>query len=327
MIKSIPNDAIRVMPDSLRKMTTEIFRRVGLPDKDAQLIAGCLVQVDLRGVFSHGTRQVPGYVSKYRQGMLNPRPTISVVRDTPTTAILDGDGGIGYLAANQATELVIGKAAAHGIAAVTTHYHGHTGSAGIYARMAIRQSLVSFSVAGGRQWQPPERSEATVWDAMQSPPMCFGIPSASGPPLILDMSANMFRNRSLLEEAMQRFPEAIFKSLGLKFVSTLLGGILAGGASAPERTDAFPGANRGFLIVAFQPNALGDAEKFLGEVARIVTASRELPPIPGQESAEVSGSLEWQRERDWAIEGIPLGKQHRELLEKVARDSGVEVPW
>ncbi len=327
MTKPISDDAIRVMPDSLRKMTAEIFRRVGLPDADAKLIAECLVQVDLRGVFSHGTRQLKRYVTQYFTGMLNPRPTIHVVRDMPTTAILDGDGGIGYLPATKATEIVIEKAAEHGIAAVTTHYHGHTGSAGVYARMAIRQSLVSFSVGGGSQWQPPERLGVTVWDAMQSPPMCFGIPSASGPPLVLDMSANMFRDRSMLEEAMQRFPEAIFKSLGLKFVSTLLGGILAGSVSAPERKDAFPGANRGFLIVAFQPDALGDAENFLTEVARIIAASRTLEPILGQESAEVAGSLEWQRERDWAIEGIPLSKQHRELLREVAGDLGVEVPW
>ena len=327
MTNPILDDVIRVMPDSLREMTAEIFRRLELPDTDAQLIAECLVQVDLRGVFSHGTQQVPGYVSKYRKGLLNPRPNIRVVREAPTTAILDGDGGIGYLAATRATELVIEKATAHGTAAVSTHYHGHTGSAGIYARMAIRQSLVSFSVAGGSLWQPPERPGATVWDAMQSPPMCFGIPSAIGPPLVLDMSANMFRDRNLLEEVMQRSPDAIFKSLGLKFVSTLLGGILAGGMSTSERIAAFPGANRGFLIVVFRPDALGDAENFLREVARIITASRELPPIPGQESAEVAGSLEWQRERDWAIEGIPLGKQHRELLERIAGNLGVEMPW
>jgi LDH2 family malate/lactate/ureidoglycolate dehydrogenase len=326
MAQKIPDDAIRVMPDPLRQMTAEIFRRVGLPDPDAARMAECLVQVDLRGVFSHGTRQVQRYVSEYQNGQLNPRPTIRVVSDAPSTAILDGDGGIGYLAATRATEIVIEKAEAHGIAAVAARHHGHVGSEGIYARMALQHSLVTFAVAGGSRWQPPADPEATVWNAMQAPPMCFGIPTAEGPPFVLDMSANMFRDPTRLEEAMQRFPEAVIKSLGIKFVSTLLGGMLAGSMPEPERNDDFSAAIRGFLIVAFRLEPLGDATHFLSEVTRIIAATRALKPMPGLESAEVPGSIEWQRERDWAVEGIPVGKQHRELLEAVARELGGITP-
>jgi len=286
MAKSILEDTIRVMPEPLVEMTTEIFKQLELPEADAKLIADCLVQVDLRGVVSHGTRQVRRYVSEYRTGRLNPCPEIRIIRDEPSTTILSGDGGIGYIVATRATEMVIAKAEMQDIAAASTRYHGHVGSEGIYARMALQKSLVIFCVAGGSQWQPPDEPEATVWDAMRSPPMCFGIPSTSGPPLVLDMSANMFRDRSQLEEAMQRFPEAVFKSLGLKFVSTLLGGILAGSIPAPERGDGFPAANRGFLIVAFRPNALGDDWHFLTEVTRIITASLVLKPIPGQETTD-----------------------------------------
>ena len=327
MATSVPDDAIRVMPDPLRHMTAEIFRSVDVPDADAWRIAECLVQVDLRGVFSHGTRQIQKYTAEYRAGKLNPRPTIRVISEAPSTAVLDGDGGIGYLVATRATELVIEKAETQGIAAIATRYHGHVGSEGIYARMALRNSLVTFAVAGGSQWQPSNDPEATVWDAMQSPPMCFGIPSASGPPLVLDMSANMFRDRSRLGKAMEQFPEAVFKSLGLKFVSTLLGGALAGSVPASGRRNAFPDANRGFLIVAFRLAPLGETDHFLAEVTRIISASRALPPMPGQASAEVAGSIEWQREQDWSVEGIPLGRAHRDGIEKVAGDLGVEVPW
>ena len=327
MAQSIPEDAIRVMPEPLREMTAEIFRRTGLPDADAHRIAECLVQVDLRGVFSHGTRQIQRYVPEYRTEQLNRQPTINVVRETPSTAILDGDGGIGYLVTTRATEIVIEKAEAQGIAAVATRHHGHVGSEGIYARMALERSLVTFAVAGGSLWEPPSQPDATVWDAMQSPPMCFGIPSADGPPLVLDMSANMFRDRSRLAEAVEHFPEAVFKSLGLKFVSTLLGGMLAGSVPDGGRQGKFPGANRGFLIVAFRLDSLGDASHFQSEVTRIINASCALTPMPGQESAEVAGSLEWERERDWSIAGIPLGKSHRAPLEAIAEGLGVAVPW
>ena len=126
MAQPIPDDAIPVMPQPLRKMATEIFHKLGLPDADANRMADCLVQVDLRGVFSHGTRQIRRYASEYRVGQLNPRPTIRVISDAPSTAILDGDGGIGYLVATRGTEMVIEKAESQGIAAVATRHHGAT---------------------------------------------------------------------------------------------------------------------------------------------------------------------------------------------------------
>ena len=327
MAGQIPPDAVRVQPEPLRELAGEILRRLDVPAADAGCIAGYLVQVDLRGVFSHGTRRLQSYVNQYRAGELNPRPEIRVVRDEATVAVLDGDGGLGYLVATRATAMLIAKTEVHGLAIVGTRYHGHVGSAGIYARMALEKSLLSFAVAGGRDWRAPTDPGVTVWDAMRSPPMCFGIPAAAGPPLVLDMSANFFRDRDRLEEAMLKFPESVFKSLGLKFVSSLLGGILAGSLPAAEPRPEYAAASRGFLMLALRPDMVGDAEHFQAEVARIIAASRALAPVPGQESAEVAGSLEWQRERDWVLEGIPLGADHRRQLEDLAAEIGVAVPW
>ena len=159
--------------------------------------------------------------------------------------------------------------------------------------------------------------------------MCFGIPSETGPPLVLDMNANFFGKygREQLEEAMLNYPGAIFKTMGLRFVSWILGGGLAGDVEPSERVSAFPAANRGFLIVAFTPGTVGNADAFREEVSRILTACREMQPIKGQSTAETPGSLEWQREQDWAREGIPLGEAHRKLLEEVAEKVSVPVPW
>ena len=327
MLRQIPSDAVRVMPDPLREMAAEIFRRLELSDSDAEFIAGRLVQVDLRGVFSHGTRQLRHYARLYRTGDLNPRPNIRVLRETPVSAYLDGDGGLGYFVATRATEMAIEKAGASGIAIAGTRNNGHAGSMGIYARMALQHDLVTLCVAGGSGWQPPVEPDATVWDAVKAPPMCFGIPSADGPPLVFDVSTNVLRGKNRLQEAMDFLPEAVVRSFGLKFVSTLLGGILAGAVPPEERRGDFSAANRGFLIVAFDPGVFGDAEGFKREVERIIAASRRLKPLPGFETAEVPGSPEWQRERDWAREGIPLSAEHRGHLEAAAGDLGVKVPW
>jgi len=323
MAESLPANAFRVMPEPLAAFATDVFKTLNLPDADAALIARYLVGVDLRGVSSHGTRQLRRYVAEFRDGLVNTRPDIQVVNETPVSVVLDGDGGAGYLVATQATGKVIEKAKVQGIAMAATRNHGHVGSEGIYARLA--PDLVTFSVAGGTDWSKPIEGDATVWDAMKAPPMCFGIPSEGSPPFVFDMNANMLRDPNRLKEALETFPDLIFKSLGLKFVSTLLGGILAG--TVPEGERKFAGATRGFLIVALDPAKLNEAGDFKREVSRIISETRSLKPMPGLASAELPGSLEWQREKDWRVEGIPMTESHKELLRSIADAQGLSVPW
>ena len=80
-------------------------------------------------------------------------------------------------------------------------------------------------------------------------------------------------------------------------------------------------------MIAFKPHLFGDAARFRSETARILTESRSLPPMTGQKSAETPGSLEWQRERAWVEEGIPIGPAHRRQLEVLATELDVPVPW
>ena len=323
----IPEDARRIMPDLLRDFATAALRKVDLPDGDATLIARYLVDVDLRGVATHGTRQLRRYMAEFREGRINPQPKIAQIMDAPSMAIFDGDGGAGYLVATRATEAVIEKAKTNGIAVVSTRNHGHVGSAGIYARLALTRDLATFSVAGGIAWAKPTRPDATVWDAMSAPPMCFGIPTAEGPPFVLDMNANMLKDRGKLAEALQTFPDFIFKSLGMRFTSWFLAGILAGTATPESHKPKFSSATRGFMIVAIDMARLGDLEAYKTELSRILRESRSLNPMPGLASAEVPGSLEWQREQTREQSGIPLTEEHLDMLQRIATKINVPIPW
>lgn len=316
-----------VTPNQLRDFATEVLCRVQVPEADAALIARYLVEVDLRGVMTHGTRQLRRYVTEFREGRINPHAEIAQVMDAPAIAVFDGDGGAGYLVATRATEAVIEKAKATGVAVGCTRNHGHVGSAGIYARLALASDLATFCVAGGIAWEKPTRSDATVWDAMYAPPMCFGIPTAEDPPFVLDMNANMLKDRTKLAQALQTFPDFIFKSLGMRFTSWLLAGILAGTATPESRTPAFLSATRGFVIVAIDMAQLGDLEAYKAEVARILRESRSLKPMPGLTRADVPGSLEWQREQARTQSGIPLTEDHRDLLQRIATELDVPLPW
>ena len=323
----VPEDARRIMPNLLRDFATTALLKVGLTDGDAALIAHYLVEVDLRGVATHGTRQLRRYIAEFREGRINPQPQIAQIMDAPSMAIFDGDGGAGYLVATRATEAIIEKAKTNGIAVASTRNHGHVGSAGIYARLALAYDLATFCVAGGIAWTKPTRPDTTVWDAMSAPPMCFGIPTAENPPFVLDMNANMLKNRSKLAEALQTFPDFIFKSLGMRFTSWFLAGILAGTATPESSKPKFSSATRGFMIVAIDVAQLGDLEAYKTEISRILRETRSLNPMPGLTSAEVPGSLEWQREQTREQNGIPMTEEHLDMLQHIATEIHVPIPW
>lgn len=316
----------RILAQDLISWTRAVLAQLGLPVADAAHIARCLVEVDLRGIVSHGTRQLRRYVPEFRDGLINPRPQIDVLHQADSTIRLDGDGGAGYLVATRAADAAVQKAQTHGIGLAASCNHGHVGSAGIYARRASEQGLVSWGVAGGSQWSKPDSPAATVWDAMRAPPMCFGIPAAAGPPLVVDLNANFFTKGAGAEEALAQFPKTVFASLGLRFVSTLLGGVLAGSCLPAESEPVWLGATRGFMFVAIAPDAIGDAASFSAEVQRISAESRTLAPLAGTDRAELPGSREWQRQRDWAQEGIPLAVEHVELLRGIEKDLGLPLP-
>ncbi|MEE2753159.1 MAG: Ldh family oxidoreductase [Candidatus Latescibacterota bacterium] len=315
---------MKIKPDPLRTWATQVLAQVNVREEDAALIARCLVDVDLRGIVSHGTRQLRRYVPEFRDGLVNTHPDIRIQRTTESTIRLDGDGGAGYLVATQAVDAACDKALENGLAMATTCNHGHVGSEGIYARRAVERGLVSWCVAGGADWGKPKEEDATIWDAMKAPPICFGIPSDDGPPLVADMNASFFNGRDQAEAALPDFPKAVFASLGIKFVSTLLGGILSGAVEKAERR--YKGASRGFMFVAINPEEIGDAEAFKQDVTRIMQASLELRPIAGTESAELPGTREWKRERDWAIGGIPIPQIHLDLLTNIANELGIPLP-
>ena len=190
---------IRVSSEALRHFASDVLCRVGVPGPDAKLIARCLVEVDLRGIRSHGLRYLRPYVERYRAGLLNPKPQPRLIRDDNAAVVMDGDGGLGYIVATQATQRLIAHASETGLGVAATRNHGHVGSVGVYARLALEENFASISFAARSYWPPSPRPDPTVWDATpKSPVICIAIPSAGGPPLVVDMAANQIGNRKSL---------------------------------------------------------------------------------------------------------------------------------
>jgi LDH2 family malate/lactate/ureidoglycolate dehydrogenase len=322
---------IRVPPEALQRFACDALRQAGVPQRDAALVAGCLVEVDLRGIRSHGVMELGRYVTEYLEGQLNPTPEPRVARDDAVATVFDGDGGSGILVARLATERLIARAVETGLFVAATRNHGHVGSLGIYARMALRQNLITLSFAARHEGPPAPRPDATIWNAIAGPGMCIAIPSG-GLPIVVDMNPNAFRDSRRLPAAMAAFPEAVIKSLSLRFAASLLGSTLPGqgGGDLRERRKAdrkFPAATHGLLMLGLRPDLIGDADTFLADVRQIIEESRAMPPLPGLDRSDVPGSLESEREEAWSRLGIPLTERQRRDLEQLASELGVLVPW
>jgi LDH2 family malate/lactate/ureidoglycolate dehydrogenase len=184
----VPNEFVRVKPDDLKGFIRALFRKADVPEAGAALMADLLVATDLRGVFSHGTRQAPGYASLLKQRKLNPNPQVRVLQESPVTAVLDGDGSLGHFACWQAAHLAVERAKTVGLGAVATRNHHHFGAAGVYSRVASEAGCVGFAVSSHLRSPAPEQQ---IMSAGGASPMSFAIPSGSEPPLALDMATNV----------------------------------------------------------------------------------------------------------------------------------------
>lgn len=322
----VPKTFIRVMPDALRDFIGEAFQKAGSSPADAQHIAGLLVQTDLRGVFSHGTQQTPGYIAMLLEGKVNPRPNVQCVEESPTTAVYDGDGGMGHFGAYQAAAAAVQKAKAMGIGAATSRNHFHFGSAGKYSRLALEADCIGFAVSCHRFRHDPAGTIATATGAS---PMSFAIPAGEQPPIVTDM-ATVIDMKLPLEQAFEQSPGVFFKMLGLSHVSHALGGFMAGIwllDQPPDPPRIYEGANQGAFIAAFDVSRFRPIEAYKAEVDRHIREARQMRPAPGYQRSDLPGGLEWEREQTWAEIGIPVGVRHQEQLKKVAQRVGLPPPF
>lgn len=322
----VPKDFIRVIPTTLIDFISKVFQKAGTTKEDAEHMAHLLVHTDLRGVFSHGTRQTPGYVGMMLDGKVNPKPNIQCIDESPTTAVYDGDGGMGHFASYHAAEAAVNKAKEMGIGAATSRNHFHFGSAGKYTRLALEVDCVGFAVSCHRF---RHGSGGSIINATGASPMSFAIPAGDQPPIVVDMALGVDA-RLPLDQAFENSPAAFFKMLGLSHVSHALGGFMAGiwlFDKPPDPPTIWEGANQGAFIAAFDISRFRPIDEFKAEMDQHIHDARQMQPAPGYDRADLPGGLEWEREQEWTEIGIPIGEAHQDQLKNVAERVGIPVPF
>jgi LDH2 family malate/lactate/ureidoglycolate dehydrogenase len=331
-----PESFVLVQEDRLLAFAIACFEQAGLDHQHAATISRLLVNSDLRGVRSHGTRTVNHYCKALEEGRLNTKPNIRKVHETPTATVIDGDGTLGYWPMVKATEAAIAKAKQVGIGMGLVRHIGHYGSAGHYARMAMEAGCIGFSVQGhrdqgryGNDGGGPNPGAHLGYHG--NPPICFAIPGKDEKPVVLDAATCILADyqRGPEYEALFSFiPAAFFKSIGYGAVAGLMGGGLTGFTLSDEIRTQYPPARQGGMILAIDIASVVPLDVFQAETDRMVRDVRDTyTPMPGTDRSLLPGAIEEERFAYHRTNGIRYGEMEQTATRAASERLGVPVPW
>ncbi len=166
-----------------------VMVKSGIPENDAKIIGDVLIQADKLGFDSHGVNRLKTiYLDRIKAGILNPVTNYKIVREGPTTAVIDGQNGMGHVISYNAMKMAIDKAKKYGMGMVTVRNSSHYGFAGYYPLMAVHENMIGIT---GTNARPSVAPTFGVENILGTNPMTFGIPTDEAFPFLLDCATSI----------------------------------------------------------------------------------------------------------------------------------------
>ncbi|WP_424961891.1 Ldh family oxidoreductase [Ekhidna sp.] len=234
--------------EELKRFSKEIFISIGCPEAEAQQAADVLVSADLRGVDSHGVARLSGYIRLHEKNRLNATPKIKTIHETPSTAVVDGDLGLGLVVGPHAMQLAIKKAKDAGSGWVSVKNSNHYGIAGYHAMMALEEDCIGISLTNASPLVSPTFSKERL---LGTNPISIAIPTKNQPPFVLDMATTTAANGKLevLQRKGQDAPEGWLQDKE-GHITTDAKGLIKGGSMRPLGGDREHGSHKGYALGA-----------------------------------------------------------------------------
>lgn len=336
--------------NELKRVAQEIFEAAGASGDVARRVSDSLVTSNLMGHDSHGVIRVPAYLRRVQDGQIVPQALPEVVRETPTTALVDGHWAFGQVVAARAMDVAISKAREHSMAAVGISRCPHIGRVGEYPTMAAEQGMIGVTVCNSG---PPGGNVAPFGGRkpfFSTNPLALAVPAGEHPPLLVDFATavvaegkvRVARNRGKeipqgwivdsegrpstdphdLYEGGALLPFGAHKGYGLALFVDILGGILAG-AGCTSMPD-YDGGNGTFLmaidIQSFRPLA-----QFRAYVDEFFAAVKDVPRAPGVDEIFIPGEIEYRTRAQREQEGIFVEEVTWAQIVEAAQGLGVDV--
>lgn len=233
---------------SLKKFTARIFLAMGCSQQHTQTAAKVLIDADLRGIASHGIGRLMGYVQLWEKQKINTAPTIQITHETPSTAVIEGDKGLGLVVAPHAMEVAIKKATKVGTGWVAVKNSNHYGIASFHAMLALEKDMIGLSMTNASPLVAPTFSTERL---LGTNPIAVAIPADKYPPFIADFATTTVANGKLtiLQQQGKEIPLGWLQDE--KGVPTNDPTILKkGGSLLPLGSDFLHGSHKGYALGA-----------------------------------------------------------------------------
>ena len=344
----------RIMADRLKEIGTTLLQAAGATPREAEAVATGCVNANLAGHDSHGIVMVPNYIERIKVGHITPGTQWTIVQESPTTTVIDGHWGFGYVVTEEAMRLTIEKAKKSNVAAATVFRQSHIGRLAAYPLMAMEEGMIGLITAdSGRSPKivaPFGGREARLG----TNPISIAVPSDLEGPLYLDMatSAVAFGKVSLAAKKGEKIPlgwivdsegrqttdpngikpggkggallplggSEGYKGSGLAVMVEILCGLLTGLGYGVEPTGRH---NDGCFLAVFNVEAFRPLKQFKQEVRDFACYLKDTPPSEGSPGVFYPGEMEFLREQERRVAGIDVDENTWNTLKKLAADHKV----
>jgi len=333
----------------LADFTKSVFLKIGCNTEHADTATKALLSADLRGIDSHGVARLSGYVRLWEATRVNATPDIKIIHETPSTAVVDGDSGLGLVVAPFAMQIAIEKAKQVGTGWVSVQNSNHFGIAAYHAMMALENDMIGIAMTNASPLVAPTFS---IDKMLGTNPICVAAPAGIEPAFVADLATTTAANGKL--EILQRKnlqtpngwvqdkdgnasndPHALktggallplggdrdhgsHKGYALGAVVDIFSALLSGANYAPwvppfpayvPMPAQQPGKGIGHFLGAMRIDAFRPADDFKKSMDHWIQGFRNAKTVAGEEKVLVPGDPEREFEKERIKEGIPLLKQ------------------
>lgn len=342
-------EVVKISAQRLKDFAIEALVERKVPRDEAEITADCLVDADLRGVYSHGIMRLPVYMNHLRKtgpGGIMPKAEITIVKEGDAFALVDGGNGLGPVVSVKAMDIAIKKARTSAIASVGVRNSNHNGAEAYYSVMALEHDMIGFCMSvGGKNIIAPWGGLTPL---LGNNPFSFAIPAGEELPVVFDMACSVvargwimlaMKNNWEIPEgwAVNRdgeptrnakeaydglvLPIGDYKGYGLALIGCILGGVLTGASIGSEVTDLGGDFDRnqniGHFTGALSIERFMEVQEFKGRMDRLIRELKSARLMRQVEKIYLPGEKEFEAKARNLREGIPLSKAILNELNKM----------
>lgn len=340
-------------PKQLSSFTQQVFIKCGMNAEDALQAADVLISADLRGIDSHGVARLSGYVRLYEAKRANMNPIHKIIHETPSTATVNADEGLGIVVAPKAMEIAIEKAKNVGTGWVAIQNSNHFGIAAYHAMKALPHDMIGIAMTNASPLVAPTFSKQRM---LGTNPICYAFPTSKHFPVVVDMATSAAANGKL--EIAQRTGKAIpnnwvqtkdgqestnanelsnggsllplggHKGYGLASMVDILCGVLSGANYGPwvppfvsflNPLPNLPGNGIGHFLGAMRIDAFRPANDFKNNMDNWIDSFKNAAKIDANQQVIIPGEPEYLLEIERIKNGIPLNEKVVSDLQALAQ--------